>query len=400
MKPSLSTFTTTSLRALEQHRGLSPRLLSLTLGAAGVLALMLLAEASDAQTPAAANGASAPAKAALTVSVVQPASTQVPAVLSANGNITAWQEALIGAEVNGLRLAELKADVGDRVRRGQVLATFQAETVRAELQQSQAALAEAEATAAEAIANADRARSLKDSGALSAQQIQQYLTAELTARARAASAKANAQAAQLRLNQTQVLAPDDGIISARPATVGMVAGAGVELFKMIRGGRLEWRAEVPAADLVRIKPGQKATLVTPSGRTVAGTVRKVAPTVDAATRSGLVYVDLHAAADSDARPGMFARGEFTFDTRQALTLPASAVLLRDGYAVVMRVGGNQRVSQVKVQVISRDADRVAVSGVPADARIVLRGAAFLSDGDTVRVVNDPAPSASAPAAAK
>ncbi|MEK8046188.1 efflux RND transporter periplasmic adaptor subunit [Ideonella margarita] len=400
MKPRLSTFTTTSLRALEQHRGLSPRLLSLTLGAAGVLALMLLAEASDAQTPAPANGASTPAKAALTVSVVQPASTQVPAVLSANGNITAWQEALIGAEVNGLRLAELKADVGDRVRRGQVLATFQAETVRAELQQSQAALAEAEATAAEAIANADRARTLKDSGALSAQQIQQYLTAELTARARAASAKANAQAAQLRLNQTQVLAPDDGIICARPATVGMVAGAGVELFKMIRGGRLEWRAEVPAADLVRIKPGQKATLVTPSGRTVAGTVRKVAPTVDAATRSGLVYVDLQAAADSDARPGMFARGEFTFDTRQALTLPASAVLLRDGYAVVMRVGSNQRVSQVKVQVISRDADRVAVSGVPADARIVQRGAAFLSDGDTVRVVNDPAPSASAPAAAK
>ena len=59
---------------------------------------------------------------------------------------------------------------------------------------------------------------------------------------------------QLRLRQTRVLAPDNGVISARSATVGAVLPAGQELFRLIRQGRLEWRAEVAAADLARLKP--------------------------------------------------------------------------------------------------------------------------------------------------
>jgi HlyD family secretion protein len=358
-----------------------------------VLLASLVTAQADAQAPA----ASAPAKAALTVSVVSPAMASVPMLLQANGNIAAWQEALVGAEATGLRLATVQADVGLRVRRGQVLATLADETVRADLAQAQAALAEAEAAAAEATTNAERAATLQDSGALSASQIQQYATAALTAKARVAAQRAAVQAQQLRLKQTQVLAPDDGIVSARSATVGAVVGSGQELFRLIRGGRLEWRAELPSADLARVRAGQAATLTTPSGRTVAGTVRQVAPTVDAASRNGLVYVDLKPGPDSDARPGMFARGSFAFDARPALTLPAAAVLLRDGFSVVMRVGADNRVQQTKVQVLQRDADRVALQGLPADARVVARGAAFLSDGDTVRVVAEPAAPASTPA---
>ena len=358
-----------------------------------VLLASLVTAQADAQAPA----ASAPAKAALTVSVVSPAMASVPMLLQANGNIAAWQEALVGAEAAGLRLATVQADVGLRVRRGQVLATLADETVRADLAQAQAALAEAEAAAAEATTNAERAATLQDSGALSASQIQQYATAALTAKARVAAQRAAVQAQQLRLKQTQVLAPDDGIVSARSATVGAVVGSGQELFRLIRGGRLEWRAELPSADLARVRAGQAATLTTPSGRTVAGTVRQVAPTVDAASRNGLVYVDLKPGPDSDARPGMFARGSFAFDARPALTLPAAAVLLRDGFSVVMRVGAENRAQQTKVQVLQRDADRVALQGLPADARVVARGAAFLSDGDTVRVVAEPAAPASTPA---
>ena len=351
---------------------------------------VLLASLVAAQAHAQAPAASAPAKAALTVSVVSPAMASVPVLLQANGNIAAWQEALVGAEATGLRLATVQADVGQRVRRGQLLATLADETVRADLAQAQAALAEAEAGAAEATANAERATTLQDSGALSASQIQQYATAALTAKARVQAQRAAVQSQQLRLKQTQVLAPDDGIVSARSATVGAVVGSGQELFRLIRGGRLEWRAELPSADLARVRAGQAATLTTPSGRTVAGTVRQVAPMVDAASRNGLVYVDLKPGPDSDARPGMFARGSFAFDARPALTLPAAAVLLRDGFSVVMRVGADNRVQQTKVQVLQRDADRVALQGLPADARVVARGAAFLSDGDTVRVVAEPA----------
>jgi HlyD family secretion protein len=225
------------------------------------------------------------AKPALTVTVTTPQPAILPIRISANGNIMAWQEANIGTEANGLRLSDVTANVGDVVRRGQVLATFAADTVSAELAQSRATVAEAEATFADAAVNAQRARDLQATGALSAQQINQFITAEHTAQARLEVAKAAAKTQQLRLAQTQVLAPDDGVISSRSATVGAVLPAGQELFRMIRRGRLEWRAEVAAADLTKLKLGQKANISPTGGEPVQGAVRMVAPSVDMLTRN-------------------------------------------------------------------------------------------------------------------
>ena len=132
--------------------------------------------------PAAAAEPEAAPRPALTVTVEVPRAVSLPQVLSANGNIAAWQEASVGSEANGLRLTEVRAQVGDRVKAGQVLAVFSADSVQADVNQARAALAEAQAAAADALANAERARGLQASGALSAQQISQYLTAELTAR--------------------------------------------------------------------------------------------------------------------------------------------------------------------------------------------------------------------------
>jgi len=343
----------------------------------------------QAQTPAAPASA---AKAALTVQVVSPQIGQMPIVLSAGGNIAAWQEASIGAEAQGLRLAELRADVGDRVEKGQVLALLVQDVVKAELAQAEAAWAEALAQSAQTAADAQRARGLEGSGALSAQAIAQYATAEQTALARVAAAEARVATERLRLGHTEVRAPDAGVISSRSATVGAVPGSGSELFRLIRQGRLEWRAEVPSAELGRLKPGMKGVLKTPGGTEVEGTVRKIGPTVDAITRNGLVYVDLPGTvggAHGDAlRAGMFVRGEFRLASRSVSTVPASAVLLRDGFDVVMQVRDDQRVSQVKVRVLGRQSDRVAVDGLPPDARVVARGGAFLADGDTVRVVSN------------
>ncbi|HEX3139845.1 MAG TPA: biotin/lipoyl-binding protein, partial [Rhizobacter sp.] len=122
--------------------------------------------------------AAAPSKAALTVSVTQPLLAKLPLKISANGNIAAWQEASVGTEANGLRLAEVRANVGDVVKKGQVLAVFAPDTVQADVSQAKASVAEAEATLAEAAANAQRARELQPMGALSGQQINNYLTAE------------------------------------------------------------------------------------------------------------------------------------------------------------------------------------------------------------------------------
>ena len=337
--------------------------------------------AADDKKPAAA----AP-KAALTVTVAQPQSANLPVRIAANGNVAAWQEASVGAEANGLRLAQVLVNVGDVVKRGQLLATFAPDTVQADMAQMRAGLAEAEATLAEATANAQRARDLQASGALSAQQINQYFTAERTAQARVQAQQAMAKVQQLRLAQTRVLAPDSGVISARSATVGAVLPAGQELFRMIRQGRLEWRAEVASADLAAMKPGMSVRVTPPNVAPLKGTVRMVAPTVDAQTRNGLVYVDLP--APGAAKAGMYARGEFEVGSAQGLTLPQSAVLLRDGFSYVLRVGADSKVSETKVKVGRRVGDRIEiVEGLPADARVVASGGGFLGDGDTVRVVD-------------
>jgi RND family efflux transporter MFP subunit len=349
------------------------------LGSAGVFATSRAADDKKA----------APARPALTVTTDRPASARLPLGLAANGNVAAWQEAVIGSESNGLRLQEVRVNVGDIVKKGQVLAVFDAATVEADLAQARAAVQEAEANAAAAVADAQRAQALKESGALSAQQVTQYVTTERTTRARVASAKATLDQQRLRLKYAQVVAPDSGVVSARSATVGAVMGVGTELFRMIRQGRLEWRAEVTAAELPRIKPGLKAAVKAANGSSVTGTVRTVAPTVDAQSRVALVYVDLPPALDANAplKAGMFASGQFALGESAALTVPQQAVVVRDGFAYVFRLNGDGRVSQVKVATGRRLGERIeVVSGIGADTPVVTSGAGFLNDGDLVRNV--------------
>jgi RND family efflux transporter MFP subunit len=344
-------------------------------------------------------------KPALTVTTTLPQRVSLPLRLAANGNIAAWQEASVGSESGGLRLTEVRVNVGDRVQKGQVLATFAAETLGAEAAQARASLGEAQANAANAAADAERARSLQATGALSASQINQYLTAEKTARARVEAARALFNAQQVRLGQTQVRAPDSGIISARLATVGAVVGSGAELFRLIRQGRLEWRAEVTATELGRITTGTTALITAASGARLAGRVRTIGPTVDPLTRAALVYVDLTplpGPASGSARAGMFARGEFDLGAVPALTVPQPAIVVRDGFSYVYRVNPDNRVSQLKVQTGRFEAGRVEITaGLPADARLVASGAGFLNDGDLVRLVEAaPRPAAAAASAAK
>jgi RND family efflux transporter MFP subunit len=340
---------------------------------------------------AAAKAGDAP-KPALSVTAVSPQPAEWPQTLAANGNIAAWQEAVIGSEISGQRLTEVLANVGDRVKKGQVLARVDDDTIAAELAQSRAALAEAQAMAGEATANADRARQMGPQGAFTKQQITQYLTAEKTAASRVVAARAKVHADELRLAHTRVLAPDDGVISARAATVGSLTQPGQELFRLIRGGRLEWRAEVIASELGRILPGLAVYVVPPGaapGARIEGRVRMVAPTVDPQTRNAIVYVDLP--EGSPARAGMFARGEFLLGTGSAMTLPQSAVLLRDGFSYVHVIGADGKVTQVKVTTGRRSGDRVEITGgLEPGARVVASGGAFLADGDSVRVVESQA----------
>ena len=354
----------------------------------GLLIGVILLVSAKGKSPNAEKNAAL--KPALTVTTALPAQAQLPVTLTANGNIVAWQEAIIGSESNGLQLTEVRVDVGDSVRKGQVLATFAAEAVDADVAQANASLTEAQANAQEASANAVRARTLQSTGALSAQQINQYFTAEQTAKSKVAASRAMLAAQKLRLKHTRLLAPDSGIISARTATVGAVVSGGTELFRMIRQGRLEWRAEVTATELGRVRPGTVARVTVANGTRITGRVRMIAPTVDSLTRAALIYVDLPRSngKDAPAKAGMFAQGEFEMGASPALTVPQQAVVLRDGFSYVFRLNADSRVSQIKVQTGRRVGDQVEVrEGLLPDTVLVVSGAGFLNDGDLVKNVS-------------
>lgn len=328
-------------------------------------------------------------KAALSVAITQPQAVQWPLTLVLNGSITAWQEALVSAEIAGLRIQQVLADVGQGVKKGQLLVALADETVKADMQKQQATVARDQAALAEALSNAARAREIKDSGALSAQKINEYLIAEQTARANLALSEAELENQRIRLRQTRVVAPDDGVIASRSANLGNVVTAGAELFRLVRKGRIEWRGEVNAEQLAAVHPGQAVLLTMAGGQTVKGKVRMVAPTVDNNTRNALVYVDV---PKDSARPGMYVQGRIDVGQQQGLAVPLSAVTYRDGFAYVFELApaeanGLRKIQQRKVQTgRTRDGLIEVVSGLSAQAALVRSGGAFLNDGDRVRVV--------------
>ena len=323
-----------------------------------------------------------PGRPALTVEVVQPVSRDIPRQIAASGAIAPSREVVVGVELSGLRITSIDADVGQAVRKGQVLARLERETLEADLAQADALLAEARASAAEASSNADRARALGSRSALSARETEQLVTASATADARVESAKARLANAQQRLSYATVFAPDDGIISERSATAGQVVGSSSELFRMIAQGRVEWRAEVSERDYPAIHAGMAAQVQPIAGPAVAGTVRTVSPGLDPVTRRGIAYVDVP--MTPELRPGMYVSGSLGLDSTRGQVVPLSAITTRDGSHYVFTLGDDRHVREIKVELGATAEDWVEVlAGLPAGTPVVRSGGAFLRDGDLV-----------------
>ena len=325
-------------------------------------------------------------KAALTIAITQPEQQNWQQYFTANGNIAAWQEVVIGSELSGQRITKVNVNIGDKVSRGQVLAEINNESIRADLATAKANYAEAQAVLTDASATNKRFQQLKNTGAISAREATQYQTSQSTAQARLDAAKAQIDSNQLRLTQSQVIAPDHGVISARTATVGSLAQTGQELFRLIRDDRLEWRAEVTSTDLYKLKQGMTAQITSPDPAqpTIKGIVRMIAPVIDPKTRYGLVYVDLP--TTGAVRMGMFVKGEFDLGEKAALTIPQTALLLRDGFTYVFIVNKDNRVTQQKVTIGRRLKDRIEVIDLPNNnVKLVASGTGFLADGDLIKI---------------
>ena len=351
-----------------------------------------LPAASSAQSATADPKDSSNQQAVLSVETVSPSQDSIGNTLSADGTINAKDVANVSAKVNGVAIERILVQEGDRVKAGQVLAIFDTDAMEQQVLQAEADVAEAEATLANATADAARVLPLIEIDAISRQEADRYRTSKLQAQAALQSSKARLSTQRLSVNNANVVAPVSGVISEKMAEVGMVAG-GEPLFTIIKGGVLEWRADIDPKLLGEVNVGTPVRVSLPGGDSVMGQVSRIAPTADN-NRQITIYASL--AANSKVRAGMYQTGEFLLGSTSAQTVPNSAIVSNDGYDYVMLVtnissqdGKNiGRIKQQRVTLGERFGDSVALTEpLPAESRLVKQGGSFLNDGDLVRVVN-------------
>ncbi len=380
------------------------RLFSTSLSSALALALALTAFGVRAQE---ATGPKPPM-----VSVVAAEKRAIAARVTVTGSIVAREEVSVSPEVDNLRIIEILVEEGDTVKKGQALARLSRETLETELTQLEAAQArlnaataqarsqitQAEASRVEATAALQRSQSLRQTGNATQEQLDQRTATARTAQARVSSAQdgvrfAEAQRAEIdaqirdvriRLGRTEVKAPAAGIISRRTAKLGAQTAANSEaLFSIIADGALDVSGDVPESRFGKVKLGQTANIQLPGGQTVIGTVRLLAPMVNAATRLGSVRIALPLAAP--ALMGNFARGTILVDQKTALVAPTAALLFGPGKTTA-QVAKDGRVETRPVTVgISTGGLSEITSGLADGEWIIAKAGTFLRNGDRVRL---------------
>ncbi len=330
------------------------------------------------------------------------------------GSLVPREEILVAPEVDGLKVLELRADEGDRVKKGDVLALLVSESLDAQIAQSDAniararasiaraksGIAEAEARLVEAKAALKRAKPLVKSEYLSESIFDQRKAAALTAEAQltaareglilaeAEKAQAEAQRREIdwRRGNTEVRAPEDGLISRRGARVGSisvgatVAGAGEPFFRIIAKGEIELDAEVAETRLTKIRKGQTAT-VESAGTIVDGEVRLVSPEIDKTTRLGRVRIFI--GDNPDLKIGAFAKAKIETAYKRGLAAPLSAVLYGANGATVLVIENDQVASRRIETGLVVDGQVEVLSGLNDGDVIVARAGTFLRDGDAV-----------------
>ena len=333
--------------------------------------------------PAASAPITPPAQRA--VALIAPRIEMWPEQMEAQGNIMPWQETRVGTEIGGLRLISVRVNAGDTVKKGQVLAQLNPVSVETELDAANAQLMEAQAALAQAEATLERGKRLAPSGGVSQQELTLYETQKQTAAARLNAARALVKTQQLRLDSATLVAPDDGVISSRSAIEGAIVQAGSELFRLIRQGRLEWRAEVKGETLLKLRVGQKVTVNSPLGPDVEGHVRQVSPTIDLTTRNGLVYVDLP--LDTNLKAGLKVTGTLALSKRKALVVPATAVLHEGAAARVFKVNADSKVEAVEVKIgrVQGDYEEIT-SGLDVHSLIIAKDVDLLKVGERVNAL--------------
>ncbi len=332
----------------------------------------------------------------------------------ASGLVSPVEQINVAPLIEGQQIEALLADVGDKVTAGQVLARLSRSSLelqksqlnaslasaRATIAQAQAQIAQAQSSADEAARANDRTIALKAAGNASQVAVDKANAAAISATAQLAVAtqslaatKANLDLVQaqianvdLQLSRTEVTAPFAGEITARNATLGSIASAGgVPMFVLIRDSALELRADISEGDLLRVLSGQSAQLaLTSQAAPIAGTVRLVEPSIDAATRLGRIRIAFD--DSSQVRSGMFVEATILVTERSALAVPVTALGSYQGQPSVMLIEDGTARRQI-VQTGIRDGGWVEVtSGLTEGQTVVTKAGAFVRDGDRINPV--------------
>jgi len=320
------------------------------------------------------------------VSVTVVEAVELADVVTFSGAIAARDEAAISAEGEGGRVSALNAEVGDRVKAGQVLARLDTSLVAPQVASLEASLQESKANAAVAEADYRRAQAVASTGALSAQEIERRGAAAIAAGAKVKVVSAQLAEAQARLRRTDVRAPFDGIVLTRSAEVGQLAGpGGAPLFRLGRAGGIEMRGNVAERDLPRLAPGQPARVrVTGLEQAFEGKVRLIGAVIDPQTRLGSVRIDLP--ANRDLRPGAFARGEISVGSGRRPLLPQTAVMSDTTGNYVFVVDASSKVERRDVRVEGSRAEGVVIgSGLQGGEKVVTTAGPYLRAGEAVRI---------------
>lgn len=348
-----------------------------------LLLIAVLLSACGGKDDAAATAAAATSS-ALPVSLATAQQQPMARTVLVSGPVTAFEEMQLGVEISGQRVTALPVEVGQWVKQGQLLLQLDHRTLDSELAQADASLRQAQASQELARLNYQRSEKLAAQQLISASSLDELRAARINAEAQTATARASRDAAKLRRDFADLRAPADGLISKRLVQPGQVVSAGTELLRLIRDGRLEWRAELPENQLADVAVGNTVQLPY-GGQVIAGRIRAVTPGVDAQTRTGTLYADLP--APGPLKPGIYVEGRIVTGDGQALTIPSAAIVQRDGHSYVFSVNDKQQATRHRVSTGQAVQGRTAIlAGLKAGDRVVVDGAGFLGEGDRVRVV--------------
>jgi RND family efflux transporter MFP subunit len=316
------------------------------------------------------------------VTVMVPGTTSVADRVSALGTISARRDMPVGVAGEGGMVSAIRAEAGQYVGRGQVLAEIDSAVQRAQLAQLQAGVAQAEADARLAQAELERAQALVSRGFISKADIDRRTATRDSANARVRVAQAQVREMQERIARLAIRAPEAGLVLQRMVEPGQVVSPGSgALYRIAAGGQMELRAQVAEQDMPGLAVGQTAT-VTPVGSAdrFAGNIWLLEPVIDPQSRQGVARIALPRA---DAlRAGGFANVVIEGARAQRPVVPQSAVLSdRDG-SYVLVIGQGDIVRRVTVTPGAVSPDGIAIlSGLTGRERVVVSAGAFLRPGE-------------------